>query len=126
VTDTDRDVYRHYDGGHGRAFAIRRNLDGCPPLAIVDCDPYGSGETAFIPPHEVPKACRALHEAAGLPVPDIPDIPDPLLIAALADDLRDAMAVDPGMSYPPATGTYADALARSARALLARGWGRTS
>ena len=84
MTDTDRDVYRHYDGSHGRAFAIRRNLDGCPPQAIVDCDPYGSGETAFVPPHEVPRAARALYEAAGLPVPDLPDIPDPELVEKIA------------------------------------------
>jgi hypothetical protein len=122
VTDTDRDVYRHYDGGHGRAFAIRRNLDGCPPLAIVDCDPYGSGETAFVPPHEVPKAARALYEAAGLPVPDLPDVPDPELVQRLADDLRDAMATKPGQRPT----TYDDALTETARALLARGWGRTS
>lgn len=122
MTDTDRDVYRHYDGGHGRAFAIRRNLDGCPPLAIVDCDPYGSGETAFVPPHEVPKAARALYEAAGLPVPDLPDVPDPELVQRLADDLRDAMATKPGQRPT----TYDDALAETARALLARGWGRTS
>ena len=88
MTDTDRDVYRHYDGGHGRAFAIRRNLDGCPPLAIVDCDPYGSGETAFVPPHEVSKAARALYEAAGLPVPPLPDIPDPAEVAELASAIR--------------------------------------
>lgn len=124
MTDTDRDVYRHYDGGHGRAFAIRRNLDGCPPLAIVDCDPYGSGETAFLPPHEVPKAARALYEAAGLPVPDLPDVPDPELVGLLAADLQDAMAAKLGPQSVPTT--YGEAVTETARALLAKGWGRTS
>jgi hypothetical protein len=122
VTDTDRDVYRHYDAGHGQAFAIRRNLDGCPPMAIVDCDPYGSGETAFVPPHEVPKAARALYEAAGLDVPDLPDIPDPALVNALAMDIHVALEVAlecPGEKpYPYDLRVAAD--------LLARGWGRTS
>ena len=116
MTDTDRDVYRHYDGSHGRAFAIRRNLDGCPPQAIVDCDPHGSGETAFVPPHEVPRAARALYEAAGLDVPDLPDIPDPALVDALARDLLRVWGHEDSF----------EALRPEARELLARGWGRTS
>jgi hypothetical protein len=118
VTDTDRDVYRHYDGGHGRAFAIRRNLDGCPPLAIVDCDPYGSGETALLPQHEVPKAARALYKAAELPVPDLPDIPDPALVNALAMDIHVALECPGEKPYPYDLRVAAD--------LLAKGWGRTS
>jgi len=118
VTADAREVYRHYDAGHGRgqALAIRRNLDGCPPLAIIDCDPDGSGETAFVPPHEVPKAARALYEAAGLPDPGLPDIPDPALVDTLASDLLAVCGSEARF----------EALRPEARELISRGWGRVT
>lgn len=68
---------------------------------------------SWIAPHKVAAVCRALYEAAGLPVPDLPDIPDPELVEALGNDLarfdRDTTSC-----------------AAFARELLARGWGRTA
>ena len=118
MTASDREVYRN--GAGARAFAIRRNFYECPPMAIVDCNPDGStAAAAFVPPHEVPKAARALYEAAGLPVPDLPDIPgipDPELVDALARDLLRVWGHEDSF----------EALRPEARELLARGWGRTS
>lgn len=76
-----------------------------------------------IPQHEVPRAARALYEAAGLPVPDLPDIPDPEQVAALARDLCE-VATDLAL-----TDDHADAASNRAyiaAGLLARGWGRTA
>jgi hypothetical protein len=115
VTADAREVYRHYDGAH--TFAIRRNFPEKPPLAIVDCDPDGSGETAFVPPHEVPKAARALYEAAGLDVPDLPDIPDP-------EEVEDIARV---IHYALQGTTGCGAVDRQyARVLIAHGIGRVN
>lgn len=64
-----------------------------------------------IPPHKIPPAARALYEAAGLPVPDLPDIPDPALVGELAKDI--AMYFDSQLTYEA-----------NASRLLAAGWRR--
>lgn len=113
----DLEVYRYADEV-GDTFAIRR---GAPAGAVVDCDPDGAFPAPLLPPHEVPKAARALYVAAGLEVPDLPDIPDPALVEALAGDLGDAIARKP---RGPEFATYGDALAAAACELLAKGWER--
>lgn len=112
---SDREVHRS-DDLRGAPLSIRRNLAGEPPAAIVVCDPGARCKAAVVPPHEVPKAARALYEAAGLPVPELPDIPDEALVEALAKDLADLA------DESDDAGLFLD----DARHLLARGWGRTS
>lgn len=79
----------------------------------------------YVRPHQLPEIVRNAYALAGLPVPDLPDIPDPAVVEALCNDLRDAM-YDHRADRRPATESFGEALDATARELLARGWGRTS
>ena len=99
-----------------------RDIDG-GLLAIKDSDVEESVaviedmiDGVHIPPHQVPPICRALYEAAGLPVPRLPDIPDPELVGHLARDLGLCIGGTAPVSFDETV----------ARRLIARGWGRTS
>jgi hypothetical protein len=97
----------------GDELEIRSWSDDDGTAAMIDTDPAGANPAVRLPPHEVPGAARALYEAAGLPVPDLPDIPDPALVDRLAADLMESF-------NPGAMGL--DGARPHARRLLAKGW----
>lgn len=70
------------DGEH---FTVRSG-PGIPGQVFVITTDSG----VRLPVHKIPEACRALYETAGLPVPDLPDIPDPAQINELANAIIDA------------------------------------
>lgn len=81
-------------------------------LSSEECD------GVWVLPHQVPAVCRALYDAAGLDVPDLPGIPDPALAGQLAADIAAAVVHGGPADH--------DGFVNVARDLLARGWGRTS
>lgn len=92
------------------------NVVSCGEFAQVQVLPAGNlgARSALVPAHKVPELCRAVYSAAGLPVPDLPDIPDPALVEALAKDLRyacDGLGGNPGYEREG-----------HARTLLSLGW----
>lgn len=90
------------------------NVVACGAFAQVQVMPASSGaRSALVPGHKVPEICRALFAAAGLPVPDLPDIPDPALVEALAKDIYYAQH---GTNGPD------DVTRDYARTLLSLGW----
>lgn len=70
-----------------------------------------------VAPHHLAAVVTAMYQAAGQPVPDLPDIPDPAHVSALARDLHDLICGDD--EHGPDSHDEYDEMAR---ALLAKGW----
>jgi hypothetical protein len=113
------EVYRYPDREGCAAELVIRWHVGDDGLKFAGVDVTDADPDVWLPQHEVPKAARALYEAAGLGVPDLPDIPDPKLVGRLAADLRDAVSAE---RIGAQAESYGEALAAAARELLAKGW----
>ena len=98
----------------GDVLGIRPSEGDPRPGAAIEIN---DGDVAILPPHEIPGAARALYAAAGLPVPELPDIPDPATVTELAIALMGGIVARGISGASPVT--TAEDLARD---LLSLGW----
>lgn len=88
-----------YTDPDGQQIHVRESADHKPGAYLVPVDDDGWA----IPAHRLAEFCGALYEAAGQPVPDLPQIPDPALLTDLAMDLHAAShgdCLDPSAVLP--------------------------
>lgn len=114
--------YEFTDVGGDRVRIYPNDQSGDPRAivgAVLDVD--SEEGIVVVPPHEVPQAARALYAAAGLPVPDLPDIPDPAEVQELADRLHEFSC-----GCMPVCQHGQDPDRELARFLMTDGWGRTA
>lgn len=103
-------LYEHTDRD-GRTVAVEqmdRHEESADSVAVITAD------GAKLPSHEFREFCQAVYTAGGHQAPDLPDIPDPKVVEALAKDLQyagEGTSGEPSLAY-----------IMMARTVLALGW----
>lgn len=78
--------WRYADIG-GDEILVRRTIGNADPVEPATAFEINDGDSVVVLAHKLPEMVRAIYACAGLPVPDLPDIPDPALVEDLAADL---------------------------------------
>lgn len=99
-----------YTDPNGQPLHVRDSADHSPGAYLVP----GSFDGFAVPAHRLAEFTGYLYQAAGQPVPDLPQIQDPEAIDLMVTSLAHAL--------PETTGLFLPAIAD---AILADGWRKT-